>query len=147
MGLLADSNIWVALTFAGHEFHPAVSDWLARLAGNEPVCFCRSTQQSFLRLLTTETLLARFNLQVITNADAWPVYERLAADARFGWLDEPADLEPHWKKWSSGPTASPKRWMDAYLAAFALAGGHRFVTTDKAFKRFDRLDLVLLPTG
>jgi predicted nucleic acid-binding protein len=24
-------------------------------------------------------------------------------------------------------------WMDAYLAAFALAGGHQLVTTDKAF--------------
>jgi predicted nucleic acid-binding protein len=34
--------------------------------------------------------------------------------------------------------------MDAYLAAFALAGGYQFVTIDKAFAQFDGLDLVLL---
>ena len=34
--------------------------------------------------------------------------------------------------------------MDAYLAAFALAGGYRMVTTDAAFKQFRGLDLELL---
>ena len=34
--------------------------------------------------------------------------------------------------------------MDAYLAAFALAGGYRMVTTDAAFKQFRELDLELL---
>ncbi len=41
-------------------------------------------------------------------------------------------------------TASPKIWMDAYLAAFALAGGYQMVTTDAAFKQFRGLDLLLL---
>jgi predicted nucleic acid-binding protein len=34
--------------------------------------------------------------------------------------------------------------MDAYLAAFAFAGGYRMVTTDAAFKQFRGLDLELL---
>jgi predicted nucleic acid-binding protein len=34
--------------------------------------------------------------------------------------------------------------MDAYLAAFALTGGYRMVTTDAAFKQFRGLDLRLL---
>jgi predicted nucleic acid-binding protein len=34
--------------------------------------------------------------------------------------------------------------MDAYLAAFALTGGYRMVTTDAAFKQFGGLDLRLL---
>jgi len=34
--------------------------------------------------------------------------------------------------------------MDAYLAAFAFAGGHQLVTTDKGFKQFKGLDLVVL---
>lgn len=34
--------------------------------------------------------------------------------------------------------------MDAYLAAFAMAGGYRMVTTDRAFRQFQGLDLVLL---
>jgi uncharacterized protein len=38
--------------------------------------------------------------------------------------------------------------MDAYLAAFAIAGGHQLVTTDKAFKQFQGLDLLVLsPKG
>ena len=34
--------------------------------------------------------------------------------------------------------------MDAYLAAFALAGGYRMVATDGAFKHFRKLTLELL---
>jgi hypothetical protein len=34
--------------------------------------------------------------------------------------------------------------MDAYLAAFALAGGYRLVTIDAGFTQFAGLDLVLL---
>jgi predicted nucleic acid-binding protein len=37
-----------------------------------------------------------------------------------------------------------KRVTDAYLAGFALAGGHSFVTLDKGFQDFGELDLVLL---
>jgi predicted nucleic acid-binding protein len=40
--------------------------------------------------------------------------------------------------------ASPKLWMDAYLAAFALAGGYQLVTLDKAFKQFKGLNLRVL---
>ena len=41
-------------------------------------------------------------------------------------------------------TASPKLWMDAYLAAFALTGGYRMVTTDTAFRQFQGLDVLVL---
>jgi predicted nucleic acid-binding protein len=34
--------------------------------------------------------------------------------------------------------------MDAYLAAFALAGGYRLVTTDRGFRQFNGLDVVVL---
>ena len=63
---------------------------------------------------------------------------------RIAWVEEPSGLERHWKRLAVGPKASPKLWMDAYLAAFALAGGHELVTTDKAFKQFKGLDLLLL---
>ena len=59
-------------------------------------------------------------------------------------MDEPRGLETQWKKLAGGPWPSPKLWMDAYLAAFAMAGGYQIVTTDKAFKQFKLLDLVLL---
>lgn len=43
-------------------------------------------------------------------------------------------------------TSSPKVWMDAYLAAFAITSGLRFVTFDRDFQKFrtQGLDLVIL---
>ncbi|HEY5893043.1 MAG TPA: hypothetical protein VIT91_07410 [Chthoniobacterales bacterium] len=51
-----------------------------------------------------------------------------------------------WRRLASCDTASPKVWMDAYLAAFAIAGGLRMVTLDHDFKAFveQGLDLRLL---
>lgn len=46
----------------------------------------------------------------------------------------------------AGIAASPKLWMDAYLAAFARSAGYTLVTTDAAFTQFADLDLRLLTT-
>lgn len=43
--------------------------------------------------------------------------------------------------------ASPKLCTDAYVAAFAAAGGHRMVTTDAAFRQFAGLELLVLGAG
>ena len=84
---------------------------------------------------------------LLSNKAAWSVYEGFLADERIAWAEEPRGLERHWKKLSGGSKASPKLWMDAYLAAFALAGGYQLVTTDKAFKQFKGLDLLVLSSG
>ena len=54
----------------------------------------------------------------------WPGDEDLAALVREGF--------------------SPRLWTDAYLAAFALAGGHRLVTFDQDFLRFPGLEVLRL---
>ena len=49
--------------------------------------------------------------------------------------------------WMSGlAEAASKRWMDAYLAAFALTGAMRLITFDQDFRQFQTagLDLELL---
>jgi toxin-antitoxin system PIN domain toxin len=143
--LLADTNIWLALALSKHVFHRAVRAWFARRKPPEAVLFCRSTQQSFLRLLTTSAVLAPYGIPPLSNKAAWSAYEGFRADHRIAWADEPHGLETHWKKLAAGPRPSPKLWIDAYLAAFALAGGYRIVTTDKAFKQFSRLGLIFLP--
>ena len=103
-----------------------------------------ATQQSFLRLLTTGPVSAPYGIPPLSNKAAWSVYEGFLADERIAWVEEPSGLERHWKKLAAGSKASPKLWMDAYLAAFALAGGYQLVTTDKAFKQFKGLGLLLL---
>ena len=80
----------------------------------------------------------------MSNKAAWSVYYGLRADERITWAEEPSGLEATWKKFAEGSKASPKLWMDAYLAAFAMAGGYQLVTTDKAFKQFKGLDLLVL---
>jgi len=142
--VLADSNVWLALALSKHEFHGVVRDWFARQKPPQAVVFCRSTQQSFLRLLTTDAVLAPYGIPPLGNKAAWSAYEGFLADERISWVAEPRGLDSHWKKLAGGSKASPKLWMDAYLAAFAIAAGHQLVTTDKAFKQFNGLDLVLL---
>jgi toxin-antitoxin system PIN domain toxin len=141
--MLADSNVWLALALSKHVFHGLARDWLAGRKPSQAV-FCRSTQQSFLRLLTTRAVLAPYGIPPLSNKAAWSAYEGFLADERIAWAEEPRGLESHWKKLAGTAKASPKLWMDAYLAAFALAGGYQLVTTDKAFKQFKGLDLVVL---
>lgn len=74
-------------------------------------------------------------------------YEDLLADDRIVLrAEEPAGLEARWTQFALRDTASPKMWMDAYLAGFARAGGYRLLTTDAAVKKFEGLDLDLLDT-
>lgn len=141
--LLADSNIWLALALSKHEFHCVARTWLEECGAHEAF-FCRSTQQSFLRLLTTTAVLAPYGIPPLSNKAAWATYEGFRADQRIAWAEEPRGLEAQWKKWCGSSKASPKQWMDTYLAAFAFAGGYRFVTTDQAFVQYKGLNLVLL---
>jgi len=133
---LGDSSFWVPLALPPHEFHEAARRWFDSQTADKSVLFCRATQQSFLRLLTTRAVMSAYSLSPMTNAAAWSVYDGLLADRRIGFAPEPQGIEPHWRTFAAPATASPKLWMDGYLAAFALAAGHELLTTDKAFKQF-----------
>jgi toxin-antitoxin system PIN domain toxin len=142
--LLADSNVWLALALSKHRFHDSACDWFAQLGPREFVVFCRATQQSFLRLLTTSAVLAPYGIPPLSNRAAWAAYERFRSDKHISWGDEPLHLDSTWKKLAAGPHSSPKLWMDAYLAAFAITGDHELVTTDKGFKQFKALKVCVL---
>ena len=72
--------------------------------------------------------------------------DSLQALAQVSWRDEPPSLFEKWRSLATLDSASPKVWMDAYLAAFAITGGLRMVTLDKDFKNFvpQGLDLNLI---
>lgn len=143
--LLCDSNVWLALALSKHGHHGAAREWLGTVEQPASVVLCRATQQTFLRLLTNAAVLGPYGNPPLTNRQAWSAYEALVADERIAFKgDEPPGLEPMWKEFAVRGTASPKLWMDAYLAAFALAGRFRMVTTDAAFRQFRGLDLLLL---
>ena len=133
--VLCDSNVWLALALSKHSHHTAAREWLGTVEAPASVILCRATQQAFLRLLTNPAVLGLYGNPPLTNREAWSAYEALMANDRIVFrVNEPAELEPLWKKLAVRGTASPKLWMDAYLASFALAGRFQMVTTDVAFR-------------
>ena len=141
---LLDVNIWLALVLSRHTHHRAARAWLDGEQENGSLCFCRVTQQGLVRLLTTAGVLAGYGNAPLTNRQAWAVIDDFMVDERFTFANEPEGVEETWKTLAIRDTHSPKLWMDAYLAAFALCSGLQMITTDKAFSQFSGLDLLVL---
>jgi toxin-antitoxin system PIN domain toxin len=135
-------NVWIALTWHGHVHHSVAASWFAKLGDDAHLCFCRVTQLSFLRLLTTQAVM---HSDVTSQAEAWHVYDQWLDDPRIIFLDEPEGLEQTLRSHSRLKHPAPKDWADAYILAFALVSGSRLVTFDQAF-RDKTNNLVLLRT-
>lgn len=145
--ILCDSNVWLALALSGHAHHATARTWFDAVEEPASVRFCRATQQTLLRLLTNSAVLAPYRRAPLTNDEAWSVYEAFLRDDRISFQAvEPPETERRWAGYARRATASPKLWMDAYLAGFAAAGGLTVVTTDAAFAQFDDLDVHVLTT-
>jgi len=140
---LFDSNVWLALTFSAHPHHSLAKKIFATKTRESPACFCRATQQSFLRLATTPALLRAYGAEGFTNLDAVSLIAALTKLPNIQMLPEPLELEPLWHRLAGLQTASPKVWMDAYLAAFAIRHEAEFVTLDRDFRNFEKDGLKL----
>lgn len=112
----------------------------------QPAVLCRATQQSFLGLVTTPVLLKAYGAKGMTNRDALVALDALQALPQVAMRDEPPGVYALWRTLATSDSASPKVWMDAYLAAFAISGGMRMLTIDRDFNNFVKqgLDLSLL---
>lgn len=142
---LPDTNIWLALTVSGHTHHGAARQWFGGLQDTDEVMLCRATQQSLLRLLTTQAVFTLTRDTALTNVEAWTVVDAITADPRVGAISvEPPEIGPAWRVYSSLRTSSPKAWMDAYLAAFARLSGATLVTIDGAFRSYADLQCLVL---
>ncbi len=67
--------------------------WFAA-AAEEQFFFCRFTQLTVLRLLTTESIMAK---ETRTMPEAWTLWDRLWADPRIAFLPEPDHLEKEFR--------------------------------------------------
>ena len=145
-GSLVDTNVWLAAVFTTHPLHQAAQDALQQATSAEPAVFCRATEQSFLRLASTPALLKAYGAEDLTNRDPLAALKALQALRQVSVRDEPRGALALWHAMSALDSASPKVWMDAYLAAFAIAGGLRMLTLDQDFRNFvpQGLDLTLL---
>ena len=145
-GSLFDTNVWIAAVFTPHAFHREAQQALQGSTSAHPAVFCRSTHQSFLRLVSTPAFVKTYGADAMTNHDALVVLEALLALPQVCERKEHPGVMALWHRLASLNTASPKVWMDAYLAAFALSGRLRLVTLDHDFKNYETqgLDLLLL---
>ena len=100
-----------------------------------------------LRLLTTPALHRRYDSLPVSNRDALRILSDALQLPNIRLIDEePTGVRALWHRLAALPSASPKVWMDAYLAAFAIGHAVEFVTLDQDFRRFvkDGLKLKLL---
>lgn len=128
--LFPDVNVWLALTYEGHVHHSSARQWFERIDDESRLCFCRFTQISFLRLLTTEAVMG--DDAVLNQSEAWRMYDRWVDDGGAVFLEEPPTIESSFRSLSSKSHPAPKDWADSYLAAFAATSGIKLVTFDKA---------------
>ena len=127
--LFPDVNVWVALNYDKHALHASANQWYGSVPQDATLVFCRQTQLGLFRILTTSSVMGE---EVLTQRGCWEIYDRWVATGQVGWADEPRDAEILLRTLTAGTTASPKVWMDAYLAAFAGSAGLTLVTLDRA---------------
>ncbi|MDX2180152.1 MAG: TA system VapC family ribonuclease toxin [Bryobacteraceae bacterium] len=136
MSYLGDVNFWLALALGDHTDHAPALAWFLRV--EDPVCFCRTTQMSFLRLLGNRGVVAK----PFGPADSWSLYRQTLRRPNVAFASEPDRIEEVWAGHLSGWT-SPNHWVDSYLAAFAISGGYTLVTFDKGFSKYRGLRYVI----
>jgi uncharacterized protein len=134
---LLDTNTWIALALETHPQHAAARRWYqaAPLTPGD-LLFCRATEISFLRLITQEQVMKRCGVVAMTNDQAIDYLAGLYRDPAVTRVEEPPAVRSLWLDLAGSPHASPNVWMDAYLAAFAIAVGAEMVTFDRAFSSF-----------
>jgi len=123
-----DANVWLALLWSRHIHSDTARAWFEQ-AEAEEFFFCRFTQLTVLRLLTTEKIMG---IDTKTMAEAWSLWDRVRADSRIEFLPEPQGIEREFRSHSRLNSRSPKVWADAYLLAFSSVSGLKLVTFDRA---------------
>jgi len=92
------------------------------------------------RLLTTEAVMGD---EALTQRECWSIYAKWMAGGRaVQWL-EPAGVGEAFQKRTTVDQPAPKRWADAYLAAFAEAAGMKLTTFDRALARNSKGSVLL----
>ncbi len=137
---LPDRNLWIALGFSRHVHHLVAKSWFETVP-DQQCCFCRLTQQGFLRLASNPKVL---DDEAVSMQEAWRLYDAFADDPRVTFADEPACLELLWRNYTQRGSFSPKVWNDAYLAAFARTAACELVTFDKGFEAYQDMTCRIL---
>jgi toxin-antitoxin system PIN domain toxin len=141
MAYLADVNFLIALLHERHAASLRAAAWLDSEDEPRNILLCRVAQMGALRILTNPAWLKE---DVLPARAVWDAWDLLLTDERFARVNEPSGLEPEWRRVTEELAAGQCAETDTYFAAFARAGGHRLLTFDRGFRRFEGLDVVIL---
>jgi hypothetical protein len=136
---LPDINVWFAFAVEAHVHHMTAMAWMSKLDQGE-AALCRITQMGLLRLLTNSHVM---HASVLTQGEAWRVYESLRHDERTLFLPEPDGIEEGWKKLATRQRPSGSLWTDNYLRAFANLADLKIVTFNQGLGAAHRGALIL----
>jgi len=137
---LLDINVWLAFSVADHAHHQRARRYWDEESADQ-LAFCRVTALGFLRLSTNAAAMSG---QPLTVPQAWQAYLAFRRLPEVLLASEPEECDAWLERWAMGSRPASRQWTDAYLAAFAQAGGLRLVSFDGGFTRFDGLDLLRL---
>jgi len=136
-----DINVWLALSYQRHIHYPSARNWFEQLDDHSRVCFCRFTQLGLLRLLTTHAVMGED--EVLSQSEAWLVYDQWMEDDRVLYVEESPALEASFRALARNERPAPKDWGDSFLYAFAETAGLRVVTFDQALRQKGKNVLLL----
>ncbi|MCY2967216.1 MAG: PIN domain-containing protein [Planctomycetota bacterium] len=141
MPALCDVNLLLALSTDRHAHNLRAVEWLDTVPTAGAV-ICRVAQCGLLRLLNNPAVM---RMDVLDAAACWRLWSQLLQDDRIRFTTaEPPGLDSVFVQYTSGRPFSPKLWTDAYLAAFAHAGGLTVTTFDQGFRQFSDLSCEIL---
>lgn len=127
--LFPDVNVWLALAHEIHPHHTTADRWEQALSSDAVLCFCRFTQLGLLRLLTNPSAMRD---DVLTQTEAWGVFDAFTEISGAKLIEEPHGIDPLFRRLTDRDEVSTKQFADAYLAAFAETAGLTLVTFDQA---------------
>jgi toxin-antitoxin system PIN domain toxin len=128
--LRLSANVWLALLWSRHIHSEKAREWLGG-SPDEKFVFCRFTQLTILRLLTSAVVMGS---DVREMPEAWELWDEVCADDRVAYLPEPEAIEPEFRRPSQLSSSWPKVWADSYLLAFATVAGLKLVTFDRVLR-------------
>ena len=126
---LPDASVWLPLSVPDHVHHERALRYWHEEAG-ETLVFCRLTALALLRHLTNRRIMGAAALD---GAGAWRALKRWLQVPGVELVREPPGVDERLDRWSRTRDIVGGHWTDAYLAAFAAAGGYRLVAFDGDF--------------
>ena len=128
LSIFPDVNVWVALAYSRHVHHPVALQWFKSVNDEDELIFCRHTQMGLLRLLTRPAVMGE---EILSQREAWHIYDAFLASPVVRFMNEPRDIESSFRRFARSAVAGPQDWADSYLAAFAEHASLRLITFDK----------------